>query len=334
MIQVNLQSDTRWFSDNASYCCGSAFTGRELLRDSTLLQHFSGGGSVERFIAALESLNGFFALIHKSEDKLFAATDRVRSIPLFYGQLDGLLLLSDDAGWIRQRLGNRLLDELAVKEFIRTGYVTGRDTLDSCVKQLQAGECLIATTRNGHTTIELKRYYTFERNESNLADDQALLAELEDVILHSMTRLVQWANGRPIIVPLSGGYDSRLILSYLKKLKYPKIIAFTYGRPGNNEAKISREVARQLNVQWLFVEYSNKRWQKWFHTQERQEYFGYAHQLTSVPHIQDWPAVWELRNQGHLPPDAVFVPGHTGDFIAGGHTIHGFLKESKVGRTS
>jgi asparagine synthase (glutamine-hydrolysing) len=41
--------------------------------------------------------------------------------------------------------------------------------------------------------------------------------------------------------------------------------------------------------------------------------------LTSVPHVQDWPAVLELQSDKRLPPDSVIVPGHSGDFLAGSH---------------
>ena len=47
--------------------------------------------------------------------------------------------------------------------------------------------------------------------------------------------------------------------------------------------------------------------------------FGAAGNLASVPHIQDWPAVYEMRRNGLLAPDAIFVPGHSGDFLDGSH---------------
>jgi asparagine synthase (glutamine-hydrolysing) len=35
--------------------------------------------------------------------------------------------------------------------------------------------------------------------------------------------------------------------------------------------------------------------------------------------MQDWPAVWTLKRLQLIPEDGVFVPGHTGDFLSGGH---------------
>jgi asparagine synthase (glutamine-hydrolysing) len=39
----------------------------------------------------------------------------------------------------------------------------------------------------------------------------------------------------------------------------------------------------------------------------------------SMPFTGDWPAVKALRDDSAIASDAVIVPGHTGDFISGGH---------------
>ena len=48
--------------------------------------------------------------------------------------------------------------------------------------------------------------------------------------------------------------------------------------------------------------------------------------------IQDWAAVWELKKARKIPDDAVFVPGHTGDFICGGHIPQSFASMQNVGK--
>ena len=49
--------------------------------------------------------------------------------------------------------------------------------------------------------------------------------------------------------------------------------------------------------------------------------------MTSVAHIQDWPAVWALKEQGVLPEGTLFAPGHSGDFLAGKQIRPALLKE-------
>jgi len=43
--------------------------------------------------------------------------------------------------------------------------------------------------------------------------------------------------------------------------------------------------------------------------------------LSTVPHIQDWPAVWMLRERKLIPDDSVFVPGHLPSHILETHAF-------------
>ena len=92
------------------------------------------------------------------------------------------------------------------------------------------------------------------------------------------------------------------------------------------------ELARYLGFRWLFVPYSAERWRAWSTTDAFKCYFRAAGNLTSVPHLQDWPAVFELTEQRLIPADGIFVPGHTGDFLTGGHVPRGFAGRSQVSR--
>jgi asparagine synthase (glutamine-hydrolysing) len=69
----------------------------------------------------------------------------------------------------------------------------------------------------------------------------------------------------------------------------------------------------------MMVPYSADRWRAWRDTPEFDRYFRASGNASSSPHFQDWPAVRELRAAGAIEPDAVFVPGHSGDFLAGSH---------------
>ena len=150
-------------------------------------------------------------------------------------------------------------------------------------------------------------------------------------MLEGMQRLVDYAGGRQIAVPLSGGYDSRLIAMLLKELKYDNVVSFTYGTPNNREATVSRAVAEALGFRWEFVPYDKVLWRELNSVPERDEYNRIASGWVSLPHIQDWPAVWQLRRLKKIASDAIFVPGHTGDFICGGHIPQSF-RQSECAR--
>lgn len=107
-----------------------------------------------------------------------------------------------------------------------------------------------------HTAFFPLNEDTSPLNEVQWAD------KLLEVLLQATKRLVAYAQGRPIVIPLSGGWDSRTIALALKKVGYEPLIAFSYGKPKNAEAEVSRDVASQLGIPWLFAEYSLSTWRK------------------------------------------------------------------------
>lgn len=272
----------------------------------------------------LQRLNGFHALIHVHADRVSAAVDHVRSIPLFYAEDKGKVYLGDDAEWIRQAIGDSEMDAVAQEEFRLAGYVTGRDTLYPRIKQLQAGEFLQVSGLAGEgqrpqLQLNTCRYYRFLHGKPAACTDDDLSRKMNGIAIAAVDRLIQYAGSRQIVIPLSGGYDSRFIALMLAKRRYPNVLTFTYGIQGNKESGYSRRVAEELGLPWHFVEYSEQDWCSAWHTEERRRFQRWASGWSSLPHVQDWIAVRALKQRSIAEPDCVFVPGHSGDFVAGSH---------------
>jgi asparagine synthase (glutamine-hydrolysing) len=319
VIHISLQYNQYRNYTQAFNCVvtGEAFYQGNLTKDGNLLQLIDSLELEEHFIDILNHLNGYYALIKHNDQQLFAAVDRVRSIPIFYGQKGPDFFLSDSAEWVRQQVGDAEMGPLAREEFLLTGYVTGPDTLFPGVKQLQAGEALIVQDDRKSLSIKTIRYYCFIHEYETYKSMENLMEEHDHILFRIFNRLIQLADGRTIVVPLSGGHDSRLIVLMLKRLKYDNVITFSYGRPGNKESDVSRTVAESLSLRWEFVPYSNEDWYRWFNSEERKSYWRFSSGLSSIPHNQDWPAVWYLKNERLIPDDSIFVPGHSADLPAG-----------------
>ncbi|HEX5591390.1 MAG TPA: asparagine synthase-related protein [Candidatus Limnocylindrales bacterium] len=267
---------------------------------------------LEAFMVAAD---GGFAAVQANPDGLVAGVDRLRSVPLFYAEHGGRVLLSDDAHWIADRLPPEPPDPVAEAEFLALGYVTGRDTLHPRIRQLLAGEILTVTANP--PTVSTDRYFVYGHGPY-FEEPQPALLDAWDATLERITRrLIASAAGRPIVVPLSGGLDSRLLLLELRRAGHDNVRTFTYGVPGHEEGRIAERVAGELGYPWLAVPYGMPAWRRWYRSREFEAYVRYADGLSTVAHVQDWPAVWELREAGAVPPDAIFVPGHNGGFLFG-----------------
>jgi len=319
MIHVSIQHHAYRSYIETPNCIviGKAFYDDRPYFDNQLSQLVSSWHTEKEFVEGIQKLNGFYALVINHDKQLFAAVDRVRSIPLFYGCKGNDFFLSDSAEWIKQQVDNKQLNPLAKEEFLLTGYVTGQDTLFPDVKQLQAGEAVIVKEIDQGLSVNPIRYYLYVHEYSLEKSMEQLMEEHDQVLVRVFNRLIQVANGRTLVIPLSGGYDSRLIVLMLKRLGYENIITFSYGRVGNSESIASKKIAECLGVKWEFVEYSNGLWYQWYHSVEYKQYVHFAGGCTSLPHIQDWPAVWQLNISKKIPKDSIFIPGHSADLPAG-----------------
>jgi asparagine synthase (glutamine-hydrolysing) len=250
---------------------------------------------------------------------------------LFYAARSNELFLSDSAYAVMQATRAREMNALADTEFCLTGYVTGGETLFAEVLQIEAGEA-VCFDASRSAASEKRRYYAFRHGKLYASSTDKLIDSLVGVHSAVFSRLSQSTGGRTIAVPLSGGYDSRLIGVSLRDSGVRDVVCYSYGVPGNWESRISSELAKYLGFRWEFVPYSPERWRTWAATDRFREYFHAAGNLTSVPHIQDWPAVFELQREARIPPNAIFVPGHSGDFLAGSHIPKAYGERSKVTR--
>ena len=260
--------------------------------------------------------NGSFALVVQTPDDILCVVDRLRSIPLFYAKTGSRFIMADDANRIQDQTQS-LFHEKNGAEFLVTGYVTGRETLFDGICQIQAGEYLRYSRHEDHPTTFF--YHRFWHEDYFSDSEEDLLHRLDEVFIAVFERIIASVqqHGLQIVVPLSGGLDSRIVVTMLKRLGVEEVICFSYGKNGNYESEISKKVAEALGYKWYFVEYTHDKWYQCYHSKEASAYKHYAGNLASLPHLQDFLALQELKKEGKLPEKTVFIPGHSGDFLAG-----------------
>ena len=263
--------------------------------------------------------NGFADVLVGS-DKIAFAVDRIRTFPLFYAVKSGKLLISDDASWIRAHIGCRLLDNQAVTEFFQSGFIAGDRTLYKEIRTLQAGEYAVAHRVNDLWELSKERYFTYFSETFRDETVPVLLNELDHILNRIFSRIADVYRERRLVVPLSGGLDSRLIVSWLKRLGCENVQCYSFGTPSTRDCLIARKIAARLNYSWNFIHLTDKLWKKSYSCEYyhrlRRHYSGYCSLLTN----HEFPVfIRMLEDRNLIPKEAVILPGHTGDFISGGH---------------
>jgi len=283
------------------------------------------GGDIDKKVITrgLSAIVGNFAAIFEGQRWIVAVADKIRSYPVFYLEKDSSFCVSNSARLLKEKYSLCEIDDMSLLEFCTAGYVTGRETLYSSLYQLQAGEWLLwDKTRS---VLERERYYLFYSEKTRQETEDELIDELDQITNGIFQRIIEEVNGPPIWVPLSGGLDSRLVLCKLKQLGYDNLFAFSYGAPGNYEAKAAKHVANKIGVPWQFVPINMKEARAFFYSDTRKEYWRYSDGLSNIPNMQDIQAISKLSEQRKLSPECVIINGQSGDFITGGHIPSLFL---------
>ncbi|MFO7810705.1 MAG: asparagine synthase C-terminal domain-containing protein, partial [Candidatus Delongbacteria bacterium] len=264
--------------------------------------------------AALKELNGVFVFVYEKSNRTIMCCDRTRTFPLFYYSDDEQLSISDNPDMIE--VPSKDIDDDSLKLFLFSGYVPGNKTLLKEVLQVQAGE-FVVFDKNGSQNQFYHKYKASEYRN----DEENLKAELKNIFLSAGKRLKSSLEGKIPVLPLSSGYDSRLIACLLKMNGFDDVLTFTYGRKNNYELEISRKTAEILGYRWMNILYDDETVRDFLQSEDFNRYYPGSSNYTSMFYLQEFFAVGNLKSV--LPENALFLPGHSGDSVAGSH-----IKES------
>ncbi len=273
----------------------------------------------------LAGVIGHFAIAASGPGWAFAAADWVRSIPLAIAKIEERWVIDDRPERLRHRagLGRADIDVDAALAIGMAGYTIDDAALYRGIQLLVPGE--LAFIDNG--ALERHRYYIYRPWQVRPASLEVLEAQLKDLTLHAIQRLLDSLGGRTLLIPLSAGRDSRLIASAAKHLGYKDVRCFTYGRAGNFEVTASRSIAERLGYRWTFVPATIGKQRRFFASDDYSRYLDFADSGCSLPFVQDMAPLMELKASGYVPDDAVIVNGNSGDYISGNH-----VPESMIGQ--
>ena len=320
------------------YLNDGGFTGATFTAISDGLIAAISAGDTGRIGALLRGLDGHFALCIETSSGVLAAVDRVRSIPLAYADDEDGLVIDDQVARLCRRvgLGAKDIDPDAALAFAMSGCTIGDATLYRGMKQLLPGEFLLSVTKP--STPSVHRYAAYRPWRVEPGSREALLRELTDVTLGILEKLVRSAAGRQILVPLSAGMDSRLIVSGLAHLGYRNVGCFSYGMTGNYEAAAAKKIAAHLGYEWSFVPFTHRYARAAFQSELHRRYHEFADNAAATPVEHDFLALLQMDGAPWVAEDAILVNGQSGDYITGSHIppplcvpLHGKSRDERDG---
>lgn len=309
-IQIAPGSKRPWYPLSKGWWTGHVFCQDKWCTAEEIEQQLSTVVTAADLSHLLHSWNGSFALIWQTDERTFAAVDIARSIPLFWSASTPEISLTN---YLEPSLGSPSTWQQS-RTLVQTEFVPGHTTLLMGWQQLQAGELLEIHEKRCY----LHNYFPHRRPAPFSVPRAPLKAQFAQLLDQQLDRLIQHANGREIVIPLSGGYDSRILLAGLHQKGYSALKAFTYGQADSWEVKIASTVAETLGVEWQFVPYTPELLEE-FWSKNWRGYAAFAGNCTTIPQEQDFFALHQLKEQGWLLADSIICPGYCGDFQAGSY---------------
>ena len=262
---------------------------------------------------ALRNHPGRLAAVRVEDDRMVLAVDRLRSWPLFWtvtGRGDSRrLLVADSADAVLGAMEEPAVCTAALEELKDAGFVTGPRTFLEGVHQVEQG-AVVAVDRS--TGGAAQHDYAFFRYSEDEVDDPEIFGDLFlEALDATMGRLLERAAGQRLVIPLSGGLDSRLLVAWLRLHGAEDVLTFTYGLPGSREMVISQSVAQAAGYPWHGVEIERAALLEVWHSERTAAFLRQASALSALPHVQDWYALCRLMDDGVLRRGDVVLPGHT-----------------------
>ncbi|SHF64603.1 asparagine synthase (glutamine-hydrolysing) [Mariniphaga anaerophila] len=299
---------TGFIWENENYISGEAF----------LTRVDANTNSFEQFKSFAEQLNGQFSIAIKKEEEKWVFCNNTCSFPLFYMLQNGKVILSD-APYLSFLNGEvPELDVFSEMYFLTFGFTPPGTTLFKNIFQVMPGECI----RFGKQGKDSRKLFSTRANiEKNVQEK-----DLQHVLLSSFSKYYEHLKNKQVLLPLTRGYDSRLIACLLKEYGHNNVVCATWGRKNISEYPTAQKVARQLGYKHTFIEYNNKTINNFTASEQFERYIKYAGHLSSMPFLQDYFAVQFLKNNKIIDSQTVALPGHSGDFIMGSHLDNNMQK--------
>lgn len=283
------------------------------------------GDTIEFIKSVISEMNGFFFLIIEERESLLLVVDKIRAFPIYYCTDNNTVYVSDNVEYLQNYRMSYSEDYVLNMDTIYKAksdflFVPLNKTLFDQIYQLEAGTWIEVTKGDIHT----EQYVSYDNSDIDvsLANPEAFKKTYDETADNLVTSLA----GKMVVIPLSGGADSRVILEMLVERKYSNIICFTYGTRNSKDVQISEKVAEKYDIPWYFFEYKKEDWKELKKSGILDHYYMFSGGA-SLPHIGDLLAVYKLTKSGILAENSIFIPGHTGDLLTGGHIMNELITQ-------
>lgn len=272
----------------------------------------------------MESQNACFGLIVETPELIFAVTDQVRSYPIFL-QTSEDSVESISTAVDQGATPNSRVCETSIREFLLCGYVLSDRTVFDNVRILDPGRIFIYDKEeNKSTDVQLYQYLPQGVAQHKREE---LIEEFNYILDQIFKEIIKKYGNQEIWIPLSGGLDSRLVLTKLLEHGHDGLTTFSFGVRQNHEIRRARAVAKALGVRWVNLASDLNNLPLLKNSDSARQYSHLSFSAQTAPIWLDFEAINRLVSEGQIPNTARIINGYSGDFLFGGHIPHPLFQD-------
>lgn len=318
----------KWSTEKEVSVTGFAWLGEEFLSGQEFIEQIQKyNADLRQFKDFVSQLNGQFSIIIKKDAVTWVTCCHTWSFPLFYKIENRVFSISDQPEKLQQINEDKKIDSFASSYFEQFGVTPFNHTLSKNTTQIQPGE--IISVKNNSDKVASDFVFQLHQNSNAEQTDQNLATHFRTVF----EKYYKQFENKQVLLPLTQGYDSRLLACLLAEFGHKNVLCATWGRKNNAEKETAQKVAEKLGFQYQFIEYNETLIEKFQQDRTFTLYTLYSGHWSSMPYLQDYFAIKFLKEKKFIDENTVALPGHPGDFLRGAHLSNSILdlKASELG---
>ena len=198
-----------------------------------------------------EKISGHYIIAYWDENskKFGLFNSSFGMMPLYYAIKNNCLYFSSRLkSFIDAKLFPIDLNKNAILQYLIFNYVVSNDSFIKDVKLLPASTHIFSHEKEWSVVRYDNHHWLFNAPTVSFSEGEKLLDEALGEIISHYSELY-----KPFCCSITGGFDSRLNLSYLNNLGESDLFTYTYGKKSHSDMKVSAMLAKKVGVSHLPV---------------------------------------------------------------------------------
>lgn len=255
--------------------------------------------------------DGSFIEIKKTANEISIKVDIFSRIPFYYYiKKDKIFGNSSFVELVKELKKNKLplsLDNVSIATFLKNNSFTENFTYFKEVLRVPPGSSLKFDCNNGITNIE--QYYKYNSKILKEKNIKKIANNYVEILKSNFQSYIDQNNFKNIGISLTGGFDSRMILSLLYDLN-KKPTAFHYGHIKSNDFRVTKKIIKEYDLDNYIIEWKNLSYFK----EKTNQILNESDFMLPIHHTHLHQSIFEQKKK----VDTVFY-GHFMDMQMQGH---------------